>query len=134
MIPLADIDFDSHLPAEATFWIPDEEFLEEADEGFGFFRDVWVILDVPLPEVAQMLSAEQSILALIDEAVDNPNDFDAVASAIEHADIEAIPAHIREGHSFERLQAEIDFEFPPFDGLEVGAGPRQSQHSDRLTR
>jgi hypothetical protein len=124
MIPRQHIALDDHLPTEATFWIPDEELLEELTEsgegGLDYFHEVWPILEVPAHDAAQMLDLERSILGLVDAVADNPDDFDDLCSAIEDANPEGVPAHLRHTDAFRRLEALVDFEFPTFDRLELG--------------
>jgi hypothetical protein len=124
LIPRQDIELDSNLPTEARFWVPDEELLEELAEsgesGIDYFRDVWPILEVSAHAAVQMLDLERSILRLIDAIVDNPADFDELCSAIEDANLEGVPAHVRPTEAFQRLEAAVDFEFPTFDCLELG--------------
>ncbi|MGF3052879.1 hypothetical protein ACQUSY_02770 [Microbacterium sp. YY-03] len=79
MIPRYDIEVDSTLPIDATFWVPTRE---EVDEGIGFFHNTWSI-DTDLKEAALVAQAEQVAINFVDERTSTAEEFDAVASAIE---------------------------------------------------
>jgi hypothetical protein len=48
--PTADIDLDPSLPANAEFWVPEPDEIDDY-EGFGMFQDVWPITEVLLCHV-----------------------------------------------------------------------------------
>jgi hypothetical protein len=55
----------SALPAAATFWMPKPDEIDE--EGFGYFRDTWLIKDVPVREAREIMVAERRIAEVIGE-------------------------------------------------------------------
>lgn len=81
MIPRADIEIESGIPAGATFWTPEPEDI--GDEGFGFFQDVWPILDVSPSEAADVIDAERVAVAFADAGSTNQREFEDLAKAVE---------------------------------------------------
>ncbi|MEH3138812.1 MAG: hypothetical protein PGN37_01270 [Mycobacterium kyogaense] len=118
MIPEVVVSGESQIPPQATFWLPDTSELNE--EGIGYFRGVWTIVDVSPSEAQEVIEQEQALVALVDHLSANAEDFDRLAHCIEHwdPDEEAIEAPSRETAILNA--APSDFEFSPLRGLELG--------------
>jgi hypothetical protein len=58
--PTADIDLDPSLPANAEFWVPEPDEIDDY-EGFGMFQDVWPITEVSVDE-ANAVAREDGLL------------------------------------------------------------------------
>jgi hypothetical protein len=70
------------IPGGATFWLPKPEDIDE--EGIGaYFRDTWLIKDVPVREARQLRKKEQRIAEIVGRLADTPEDFDRLAYAAE---------------------------------------------------
>ncbi|MET4782416.1 hypothetical protein [Glaciihabitans sp. UYNi722] len=81
MIPRVDIEIESDIPAGATFWTPVPDDI--GDEGFGFFQDVWPILDVSENEASEVIDAERVAVAFADSGSTDEREFEDLAKAIE---------------------------------------------------
>lgn len=81
MIPEAKIEVSAQLPKGARFWVPDEDDLTE--DGFGWFRDTWLITDVPLSEAHDVVDEESRMVAVAAELAGDPREFESIAAAIE---------------------------------------------------
>lgn len=76
-----------HVPTEPGFHLPDGARLpdpEDVDEeGYGFFRGVWVIGQVPRDEASSLLEWEGDVVRAIDQLADSSQTFDGLARVIE---------------------------------------------------
>ncbi|MGW6278746.1 hypothetical protein [Kribbella sp. NPDC055071] len=117
MIPYREPIGSRALPSQAKFWTPRPADI--SDEGFGFFRDVWPILQTPVDEAREYLAAERKVLESVNSIAMTEERFDLVASAIEDDDVDR-----SELTSAERrhLQDLIDDAEQFLDGLELGVG------------
>ncbi|MER5798606.1 hypothetical protein [Streptomyces mirabilis] len=89
MIPQRDVDISSDLPAGTAFWMPRREDMSE--EGFSYFRDSWLILDVP-PDIAVIIIDFDVRIALTIETMSpDASVFEKYALAIEEERFEDIP-------------------------------------------
>ena len=118
MIPTVCIDGSSAVPSSAAFWMPPAEELR-GGEGFGFFRDTWVIRDVPVGEARFIVKEERSIVQTLDGLARSREHFEVLASALEMG--------IEDGPGSGLTKAEIDIlgrfasELPAeLGGLELG--------------
>lgn len=82
MIPAALPLGTSALPDAAKFWMPKSSELDE--EGFGYFRDTWLIQDVSVREARETLAEERRITAVIDNLVTDAERFERLAAVIEY--------------------------------------------------
>lgn len=67
-----------------------EEWEIDSDEGIGFFRDVWTIVDVPSSDAQLVIERERVLICAIDSLVTTPEDFDRLARCVEHWDPEEV--------------------------------------------
>ncbi len=116
------------MPATATFWTPKRSEIDE--EGIGFFRGVWPILDVSIAEASRLTATERTIAALVGDLAADEAEFEMLALAVECGDNDA---------KLSRAQMDIlgthlaDEESSPLDGLEMGvAGLSYSLSAIRL--
>jgi hypothetical protein len=114
MIPATESPLDSELPEQATFWTPTEDDLQ-SDEGFGYFRDTWVIRDVGIQEARELCRIERAIISLIDRLAGDADAFDELCRAVEFSDEEQLEAY---GAAAAGLADYVDV--PILDGLELG--------------
>lgn len=117
MIPRSDFHFDAAVPKVATFWTPSTEDLE-GDEGFGFFRDTWVIADVTREQARDMLHDEGQLLAVVDASAHDALEFDLMAHAIEASDAEELSEKQRARLADRHL--DVTDTYGALDGLELG--------------
>jgi hypothetical protein len=117
MIPRSDLDLSAQIPAEAKYWLPARDDLED-DEGFGFFRDVWPILDVSFNQAKAQLADDERLVKLVAEAANNADEFDALAKAVEAGDVDDL-ASLLSGKPQDLLTAIAPDEIV-VDGLELG--------------
>lgn len=89
MIPRADVKLDSRLPPDYEFWTPKRDDISE--EGFGYFRDTWLIRDVGVRTARSLMHLERQLVALADECSSSQEEFDEVAAALETGDLDEIP-------------------------------------------
>lgn len=82
MIPTVCIDGRSAIPSSARFWMPRGDDLR-GDEGFGFFRDTWVIRDVPVREARFIVKEERSIVQAVDKLATSREHFEVLATTLE---------------------------------------------------
>lgn len=76
MIPADEFDGEPSIPANASFWVPQ---LTYDDEGFGFFRSVWTIIEVTPAEARQVIENEKRLAGLIDGLSSDAEQFDRLA-------------------------------------------------------
>jgi hypothetical protein len=121
VIPTSNPTGTADLPTEATYRMPKPEDIGE--EGFGYFRDVWLIKDVPVREARQMLAQERRITEVIDALSDTAEGFDRLAHTIEWGSnsswAEAAPATPHERAVLSEFMCEED-EPSPLGGLDLG--------------
>jgi len=80
--PIADIPLDPFLPADAEFWVPGPEDIDEY-EGFGLFQDVWTITDVPVAEAAAVASEDRELCRVVGDLARDAAGFDLIAMAVQ---------------------------------------------------
>lgn len=122
MIPRADVEVSPDLPAGAAYWVPTEEDLSE--EGVGYFRDTWLIMNVSAEEAEEIVSYEEQMLRVVDELAANPQDFEELAKCVEWSDVEAInalPEGVKRRHGFASFRNMIPIDdFSVLQGLDFG--------------
>ena len=119
MIPRVDTEIESSLPEGATFWTPSDEDLG-SDEGFGFFRDVWLIFDVSADEAEAILRSEADLVSAVDELARDPVEFDQIAKAIEEGDREHLPERLQTMSMKGPIQTCLEHKESTLEGLELG--------------
>jgi hypothetical protein len=80
--PTAEIPLDPFLPANAEFWVPGPEDIDEY-EGFGLFQDVWTIADVSVPEAAAVATEDRKLCRVVGDLAHDAVGFDAIAMAVQ---------------------------------------------------
>lgn len=118
MIPRTSMTLDTTLPRDHGFWTPRRDDLSE--EGFGFFRDTWLIRGIRVTEARTMIAMESDLVDLADRLSSNPNEFDEVATALETADVEALPRRFREASTVAEFSNLVVDDEPPLAALELG--------------
>jgi hypothetical protein len=104
------------LPAAAAFWMPKRDEIDE--EGFGFFRDTWLIKDVPVSEAREIMAAERRMAEVIDELTSDADDFERLAVVAESAGIDDPAEDLSEQ---ERVAlSEVVSDVPELGGLDLG--------------
>jgi hypothetical protein len=93
---------------------PDE--LDE--EGFGYFRDTWLIKDVPVGEAQGITVVERRIAEVVGELADTADDFERLARVAEFGGIDD-PAYDLSERERGAL-AEVVSDIPELGGLELG--------------
>ncbi len=63
----------------------------DADEGFGNFRDTWWIGELPIDEAAAVLHYEEEALEALDKAAQSAEEFEDLAQAVEDGEIDRLP-------------------------------------------
>lgn len=81
VIPSIDASGSASLPRSATYWMPKRQEIDE--EGIGYFRDVWAILDVSAREARSIVHEERRLVAAIDHLAVTADDFDRLAAIAE---------------------------------------------------
>ncbi|GGW68498.1 hypothetical protein CP966_24730 [Streptomyces galilaeus] len=122
MIPTVDMDVDPAFPADLTMGLPDEEDVAE-DEGYGCFRDVWTIGEVSRDEAVRMIEEERRLITLVDQASRTHAEFEAMAQAVEAAELDYLPAGYVAQHpnsELVRVVGDNAEDGSPLDALELG--------------
>lgn len=118
MIPRTPLHLDASLPEEHTGWTPGRDDLSE--EGFGGFRDTWVIRDVGVRKAKALLEVEGQLIQLADGFSGDAEEFDAICSALENADAEDLPARLQHPAIPEELAVHLGADYSPTEGLDLG--------------
>ncbi|MFI6466912.1 hypothetical protein [Streptomyces sp. NPDC050538] len=122
MIPRVEYEYSSNIPEDATFWMPSEEEIPD-DEGIGYFRDVWMILNEPESEVRNIVTEEETLIEILDNLAASPQDYELIAEAIDSQDAETLPAGLLRSEFMQRAESllqEPDDQPSSLRGLEVG--------------
>lgn len=82
MYPRADVVLHPEIPVGAEFWTPTPEDIDE-EEGFGYFRDVWPILDVTAEHAQNVVSKDRHLSTLVAGLATNGMEFEILASVLE---------------------------------------------------
>jgi hypothetical protein len=105
--PIADIKLDPSLPANAEYWVPEPDEIDD-DEGFGMFQDVWPITDVSAGEANAVAREDGLLCQVVAGLARNAMDFDVLAAAVEIS-----------AESLAALEPYLAGE-PALEGLELG--------------
>jgi hypothetical protein len=82
VFPTSSLSGSITIPSEATFWMPKPEDIDE--DGIGaYFRDTWLIKDVPVREARQLRQKERRIAEVVGRLATTAEDFDRLASVVE---------------------------------------------------
>ena len=81
MIPECPFAGNSELPAGAAFWMPKPD--EISEDGFSFFRDVWLIRGVSVREAQEVIEEERRIVHVVDQLSADADDFERLAAIAE---------------------------------------------------
>jgi hypothetical protein len=122
MIPVLDYAPDATIPRDASFWMPSEDDIPD-DEGIGYFRNVWMILNEPEDVTKHVIETESDLIALVDRLTVSVEEYEIVATIIERGYTGTHPS----GQLGELIRAEApdimerapDDELPLYD-LELG--------------
>jgi hypothetical protein len=98
-------------------WTPKRDDLSE--EGFGYFRDTWLIRDIGIREAKTVMALESTLAELAGRLSADPEDFDLLANAVEDGHGEDLPERLKEHASFSDLESYLDDE-QSLEGLELG--------------
>lgn len=82
MFPVSSLLGSSTIPSDATFWMPKPEDIDEEGIG-GFFRETWLIKDVPVREARWLMQEERRIAEIVGNLAATAEDFDRLAHAVE---------------------------------------------------
>ncbi len=85
-VPTADIDLDPSLPANAEFWVPEPDEIDDC-EGFGLFQDVWPITDVSADNAIAVVPEDELLCRVVADLAHDAADFDILAAAVETGSI-----------------------------------------------
>ncbi|MFF3300816.1 hypothetical protein [Streptomyces sp. NPDC002908] len=121
MIPRIDLEVDPSFPTGAPMGMPPED--EISEEGYGYFRGVWDISGVNRNEALAVVNEERRLAALVDEVTTRSDEFEAIASALEDGDPDALPpdfATRNPASEILELVGDGDREEAVLDGLELG--------------
>ena len=83
MYPRTELNLDPDLPSSAEYWTPQAEDIGE--EGFGYFRDVWPILDVTEDEARNLQEEDRRLASFVSLMASKEDEFEIIARTIERA-------------------------------------------------
>jgi len=116
LYPRHDVALNPELPADAEFWTPEPDDIDE-EEGFGYFRDVWPILNVSADEALAVYRRDKALSTLVADLATNEREFDILASVAETGSDDEV-----EGITGDQVAALVDHfpEAEELEGLEIG--------------
>ncbi|MFE2486112.1 hypothetical protein ACFXGR_23000 [Streptomyces mirabilis] len=122
MIPALDYTPDADIPHDASFWMPSEEDIPD-DEGIGYFRNVWMLLNEPEDVTRHVIETESDLITLVDHLTVSVEEYEALATIIDKGYSGKHPpgrlGHIIRTEAPELLEIAADDELPLYD-LELG--------------
>ncbi|GHH44041.1 hypothetical protein [Lentzea cavernae] len=122
MIPEFEVEIDPRVPDQAAYWVPTQD--DVSDEGFGFFRNTWLISDVWNEEALAALQTERELLEAVSGLSANIEEYEEIAAAVESCSISELPRHMLSRPTISTLQELVpemsDEEPTPLEGLELG--------------
>jgi len=120
VIPRTSLSLTPDLPEEWRAWVP-TRIQREAEEGFGFFRDTWVMQRPTAAETKEVLASEDELVPLLNHLSQSDDEFDELAEALENEDPTALPEKFAVGDARALLDRHLDWDgFSRFGGIEVG--------------
>lgn len=122
MIPTAEIELNANVPPRFHFWMPAEGDIPE-DEGIGYFRDVWMIINAPIESARQIVADEAELVSIAGKVAKSIDDFESLAQIMEAGYEEGmLPDHIL-GELRRKAPQLVDpseEDGPSLQGLELG--------------
>ena len=84
MIPTVDIR--PHIPDPLpAAWMPSSD--EISEDGFGGFRNTWLLGRVPIDEATEILAEEAHLITWLDDVARTSEEFEALATTIESGEL-----------------------------------------------
>lgn len=122
MIPRTPLQLVTSVPPGHTGWTPRRDDVSE--EGFGGFRDTWLIRGVGIREAKALIQVERELIDLADRYASDSVEFDAICSALEACDAGTLPARLREPSVPADIAVHVhgDDDYSPSKGLDLGVG------------
>jgi hypothetical protein len=117
MIPECPVAGTSALPAGAAFWMPKPD--EISEEGFSFFRDVWLIRGVRIGDAREVIEEERRIVDVIDRLSADADHFEEFAAIAETGGIDD-PANELTLEEYSTLSTVVSDIPAELGGLELG--------------
>jgi hypothetical protein len=93
---------------------------EISEEGIGFFRDVWTILDVSLSDAADVVADERVAATAVDAVATDPGSFERLAIVVEEHNPDFPSEDPADEASIELLARHADVHTVGLPGLEIG--------------
>jgi len=85
--PTADVELDPSIPANAEFWVPEPDEINDY-EGFGMFQDVWPITDVSVDDANTVAREDALLCQVVAGLARDAADFDILAAAVETGSVD----------------------------------------------
>jgi len=108
----------SDLPADAQFWMPKDDELDE-ESGIGCFEDTRLIHNVPVDEARSVIEREREVVDAIDQLAVTDDDFERLAATAEFGDLDD-PANGLSDEEREVLGQWVSDVPANLEGLELG--------------
>jgi len=121
VIPRIDLQVDPSFPEGVPMGMPPED--EVSEEGYGFFRGVWDISDASREDALWAIKEERRLADLVDQVTATPEEFEAVAKAVEGGAPDSLPpgfAARYPGSEVLEIVGDGDRDESVLDGLEIG--------------
>lgn len=117
MIPECPLAGTSELPAGAAFWMPKPD--EISEDGFSFFRDVWLIRGVSVREAQEVIEEERRIVHVVDQLSVDVDDFEKLAAIAEAGGVDDSADELTRDE-YSALSTVVSDMPPELGGLELG--------------
>jgi hypothetical protein len=98
MIPRVALELSSEFPDGHEFWVPRGD--EISEEGFGAFRDTWLIRGIGVRDARSVLEAETALVRVADAFSDTFEEYEAIAGALETGELDELPIAVRQSAMF----------------------------------
>ncbi|MFJ2632754.1 hypothetical protein ACIO6U_12495 [Streptomyces sp. NPDC087422] len=121
MIPRLDLQVNPSFPESVPMRMPSEDEVDE--EGYGFFQGVWNISGASHADALTIITEERHLVDLVDQVAASPEEFEAVATAIENGTPDSLPQGFAAAHPRSEILEIVgdgDREESVLDGLEIG--------------
>lgn len=109
MIPRTPIELSTGFPDGHEFRVPRGD--EISEEGFGFFRDVWLIRGITVRDARDVIEAEAALVAVADAFSTTETEYEEIATALETGEPDELPASVLESEIYRAAE-----QFMPGDG------------------